>query len=229
MTRRLHEQTGSMHAIIISLFVVALIGALGVVFWQNFVTKNSKGDSTTQVDNENKTTPAKEEVMYNTYQTDTHPVSFKYPATWALTGAQADNQNGFYRSINVTTDTGDKATFSVGGQGIGGTCGGTLPTYTTLEAVTTTLTAAKPVAMSFTVITNEDGTLEGYYGLTDTYTEKKSGDVCTFYYLFDSGSDIYKLVSFNGTKKFKDMADVNRFVGSVEYAAIKKMILSLRY
>lgn len=228
MTRYLHRQTGSMQVIIFAILAAALIGALGYVFWRNFVAINSKVASTAQVSSEKEAT-TKKEITYNTYQTDTHPVSFKYPTTWALTGPQAQNENGFYRSINVTTDTGDKATFSVGGQGIGGTCAGTQPRYATLEAVPTTLSAAKPVMMSFTVITHEDGTLEGYYGLTDTYTEKKSGTVCTFYYLFDSGSELYKLMSFNGTKQFKDMADAHRFVGSIEYAEIKKMILSLSY
>ena len=221
------HQKGSAHVVIIIL-IVALLGALGFVFWQNFMNKDSKEtpikQTTTQTDSPKK-------VTYVTYQTDTHPISFTYPDTWKLENAQGSDEDSFSRSVDVKTSEGNAISFSVGGQGIGGLCGGQMPTRSTIEAVPTTLKTPKPTTMSYTITTNEDGSYDATYGLTDTYTKIGETQICdnTFYYLFNSGSDVYMLMSFKGVKHFTSLDDAKKFTSSDEYGAIKKMILTLKY
>lgn len=44
-----HKQTGSAHVAIVAILVILLIGALGFIFWQNYITKNEQQPSTVQV------------------------------------------------------------------------------------------------------------------------------------------------------------------------------------
>jgi|GEM_PF-1764758 len=62
------QQKGFAHAVLIIGLVIALVGALGFVFWQNFIYKEpvaSETDSNIQADNV-KTTNTKKKVIYKT-------------------------------------------------------------------------------------------------------------------------------------------------------------------
>lgn len=50
-----------------------------------------------------------------------------------------------------------------------------------------------------------------------------------YYYLFNTGDSNLMLTGFSGKKHFATLDDAKKFVSSDEYAAIKKMILSLSY
>lgn len=229
MIKTSSKQTGSAHVVIIVILVVALLGTLGFVFWQNFIARDGKTEQAAQTSTQKEVS---KEVTYKTYQTDTHPISFKYSDKWSLENPMADNQyEQFRRSIDVKTDKGDVVTFSVGGQGIGGTCGGdNISKYSVIEVVPTSLKATKPVVLSYTIASNRDGTYDARYGLvSDSFTTLEDGEACMYYYLFDSGNDTYKLVGFNGIKHFTNLDDAKKFVSSDEYSAIKKMILTLSY
>jgi hypothetical protein len=229
MIKTSSKQTGSAHVVIIVILIIALISTLGFVFWQNFIAKDDKVEPIVQTSAQ-KGTP--KEIVYKTYQTDIHPISFKYQDTWSLENAQANDQYAFSRSVDVETDKADKISFSVGGQGIGGTCGpNDEVSSNTIDIVPTSIKAAKPVTLSFTVLTNKDGGYDATYGLTDSHTKLAEEQTClnTFYYLFDSGNSVYKLMSFTGTKHFENMNDAKKFLLSDEYSAIKKMILTLNY
>lgn len=188
MIKTSSKQSGSAHVIIIVILVIALLGALGFVFWKNYMNKDDakKVETGTSVKEEEAPKP----ITYKTYQTDTHPVSFKYPDTWSLENAKADNNYGFHRSVDVKTDDGDIVFFFTGGQGIGGTCGGRdIPVRSTIDATPTTLQSQKPTTLSFTVTPKADGSYDATYGLTDTYTKIADTQICdnTFYYLFNTG------------------------------------------
>jgi len=226
MIKNSSHQKGSAHVVIIVILVVALLGALGFVFWQNFMNKDSKEESVKQTTTQ---TDSPKKVTYVTYQTDTHPISFSYPSTWKLENAQGSDEYLFSRTVDVKTDDGNVVTFMVGAQGLGGTCGGRLPTYSITDVVSTSLKGAKPIVLSYMVVTNNDGTYEARYGLTDTYTTIGEGEICTLPYIFDPSIETYHLMGFSGTKKFTSFDDAKKFVSSDEYNAIKKMMLTLKY
>lgn len=221
-------QKGNAHVVIIIILVIALIGSLGFVFWQNVMQKDTETKPDTQSNTQKDTS---NQTSYKTYQTDKHPVSFTYPDSWTIKNERADDQYGFSRSVDVVTDANDTISFSTGGQGLGGACGGNPPTRSTVDVTATTLTTPKPTTLSYTLTAAADGSYDATYGLTDTYTEIGDQKTCdnTFYYVFDSGSSTYMLVSFSGKKHFANLDDAKKFTSSDEYSAIKKMILSLTY
>jgi len=230
MIKASSKQSGSTHVIIIVILIIALLGTLGFVFWKNYINK----DDTKKV--ETGTSAKKEDipkpVTYKTYQADTHPISFQYPDSWTLENAKADNNYGFHRSVDVKTNKGDVVSFFTGGQGIGGTCGGSdIPVRSTIDVTPTTLQTPKPTTLSFTVTPSADGSYDATYGLTDTYTKIADTQMCdnTFYYLFSTGDSNLMLTEFSGKKHFATLDDAKKFVSGDEYAAIRKMILSLSY
>jgi hypothetical protein len=229
MIKTSSKQSGSAHVVIIVILVIALVGMLGFAFWKNYMNKDDtkKVETGTSVKKEDTPKP----ITYKTYQTDTHPVSFRYPDTWSLENAKADNNYGFHRSVDVKTDRGDVVSFSTGGQGIGGTCGSENNfKYEVTEVVSSTLKTPTPTVLSYTVISNKDGSYDARYGLTPmSFIALGQGETCMYYYLFDSGSEVYHLMAFGGTKHFASIDDAKKFVSSDEYASIKKMILSLSY
>lgn len=222
------SQKGSAHIVIIIILVVALLGTLGFVFWQNFMQKDTETKPTTQSSTQ-KDTP--KQITYKTYQTNKYPISFKYPDSWTIKNEKADDQSSFSRSVDVVTSANDVVSFSAGGQGLGGTCGGNPPTRSTVDVTSTALKTPKPTTLSYTLTANSDGSYDATYGLTDTYTEVGDQKACdnTFYYLFSSGNDTYMLMSFSGKKHFANLEDAKAFINSDEYSAIKKMILTLAY
>ena len=56
-----HGQHGSTEAVVIAVLVVALVGALGWIFWQNFVDKYDAPPAGTQVANKDKDTVKKDD------------------------------------------------------------------------------------------------------------------------------------------------------------------------
>lgn len=230
MVKNSSKQTGSVFVAIIIILVIAIGSVTGFIFWQNFMSGQKQDIQTAQTTAKVQQTPPKQ-VTYKTYQTDTHPVSFSYPDTWKVENVQSDNQY-FFRSANITTDQGNIVSFSVGGDGLGGTCGGSnIPIRSTVDVTSTTLKTPKLTTLSFTVTHLTDGSYDATYGLTDEYTQLNDTETCdnTFYYFADTGNDIYHLIGFKGTKHFATLDDAKNFVKSDEYAAIKKMILSLNY
>lgn len=234
MIKDSHKQKGSSHIVIIIILVIILLGGVGFVFWKNFIAKDDKAGQTAQSSLNTKAgtkndTP--KEIVYKTYRTDKHPVSFRYPNTWSLENAKADDSDAFVRSVDVKTDKGDKITFSVGNQSLGGLCSEVAPIRSTIDVVPTTLKTPKLTTLSFGVTKNANGSYEAIYGLTDNYTEigdKKTCDNVSSY-IFNSGNNTYMLMIFKGTKHFTSLDEAKKFVSSDEYGAIKKMILSLSY
>lgn len=234
---------GRVRIILVAVLVVALLGALGLGFWQKqqSTEENRRAAEDSKAKQTAKTTTPKEELKeeetaskesaYKTFTTDTHPISFTYPGTWKVEKLQSNEQYALSRSVTVTTDQGNKLSFSIGGQGLGGTCGAVSPTRRTIEVTPTTLKTEKPTALSFTLTQRPDGSYIATYGLTDTYTTVGETNVCDnmFNYAFDSGAQAYLLMGFRGTKTFASLDEAKSFVSSSEYAAIKKTMLTLTY
>jgi|GEM_PF-4700588 len=85
MIGNLKKQSGSAHVVIVIILVVALIGALGFMFWQNFTQKGPVATNTKVVQSDtskNETEELKEELK--TYKNASLGYSFQYSGDWEL-------------------------------------------------------------------------------------------------------------------------------------------------
>jgi len=85
MESRIKEQGSALHAVIITVLIVAVLGLLGFVFWQNFINKPSETISQDTADNvvlfENQKTA--------TDQRNDTGLSLKYPGNWTIEAVTA--------------------------------------------------------------------------------------------------------------------------------------------
>lgn len=233
------SQSGFAPLAIIVVLAVVLLGALGLVYWQNFM--QSKTDTAGTIN----------PTIINTYKTYTdekYNYSFKYLDKWTLGAIKATLPEDQYwnRSMDVKNENGETvATLTFGVSGLGGTCSGldesVIPTYTVLDSEQSSVIAKKSVAFDFIVTPSrtDTGAYSASYGLTDTYT--RLGDfehVCLAYNLFSSNiNDSYgnsRQISFGngvlvGGKQFASLDDAKRYIESNEYKEIKKMLLSFSF
>lgn len=80
------RQSGSAHAVLIIILVIAVVGLLGFVFWQNFLQPKNEPVSTTN--STTKTESSSKEDVYATwlsYTSDRAGFTVKYPADWKRT------------------------------------------------------------------------------------------------------------------------------------------------
>ena len=244
------SQSGFAHLMILTVILgLGLAGALGYTFYQSFANNKdanpvvSKNDANKDAANETKDT-----ITYKTYTTDKYNVSFKYPNNWVLGGVTAPFEGDAYlnRSMDIKNSSGEVvATLIIGVNGIGGTCSDDngnphMTTFSVLDASPSSVSAKKPVSMSF-VVSNSENSSKGYaasYGLTDTYVNKTDYQVCMFYNLFESninaGTGYGYNISFGngistGNRYFASLDDAKQYIKGDEYQEIKKMILSLTY
>jgi len=73
--KKLNNQTGSAHVVIIVILVIAVLGLLGFVFWQNFVTKPAVKQADTSVQQAQAPSYATEKKFLNDFYT-------QYIAAW---------------------------------------------------------------------------------------------------------------------------------------------------
>jgi len=96
----MNKQQGSAHVIVVVILVVALLGALGFIFWQNFLKKDevAKQSETTKTTDVPKT-EAEKEPATKTYEATAY--SFEYPADgWV---ADLSTSDGSYGSVDAPT------------------------------------------------------------------------------------------------------------------------------
>lgn len=111
-----NNQTGSAHVVIIVLLVVALLGALGFVFYQNFIAKPA------QVTIETPKPVTDEDPLVTTqlaFNSDIYEID--HPKSWNVV---IDKQEGALNNKATITNPGEdmKVTFSVSEGGVGGAC-----------------------------------------------------------------------------------------------------------
>ena len=112
MNKNVSSQIGSAHVAIIVLLVVALIGSLGFIFWQNFVNKEPviKNDPITVTKKDStKDNPYKD---WNTHTTRNEGFSMSYPKNWTYKDTRTDQSydsftltgpKGFVITCNIAT------------------------------------------------------------------------------------------------------------------------------
>lgn len=91
------QQKGSAHVVIVSILVVALIGALGFTFWQNFINKDD-GEKTVEaassVKEENMTTEEAAKPAYEGVYTTGGNFQVKIPNGWTVEAGAYDGYVG---------------------------------------------------------------------------------------------------------------------------------------
>ena len=242
-------QSGFAHLAIIIVLIVALLGTLGFVYYQNFVAKKDDQTTKTATSSSNKDTSAKiVATNYKTYTDSEFNASFQYPEKWTVGSVNiplADDPH-WNRGVEVKNESGEiVAELILGVSGLGGTCADengnpVLSNFTVLDSSPSTIKAKMPISMFYIVSGADDRHNEvGYqatYGLSDTYITNKDYQVCMFYNLFDSNIDNGQgsnyLISFGNDisnyygKYFKSLDDAKKYIQSDEYKEIKKMLLS---
>jgi hypothetical protein len=100
----MNKQQGSAHVIVVGVLVIALFGALGFIFWQNFINKEevvTKTEVTTPA--ETKNTGAVKVDQTKTY--DGSDYSFEYPANnWLVVETRNDYASNHAVNPEIQTD-----------------------------------------------------------------------------------------------------------------------------
>lgn len=120
-----YDQHGSAHVIIIVGLVVALVAALGVVFYQNFIVKQSTTQTNT-VSNTTTSDEVKNTVASKEYCATYEQLCFTMPDTWKVVDlGQPEGATLPYKldRLEIRTDTDKKVLHLYTGiEGIGGSC-----------------------------------------------------------------------------------------------------------
>jgi len=129
------RQKGSAHVVIIVILVLALIGALGFAFWQNYISNDGKvADMAMETQADVEVEPMSDVASEDTFGTN---FSIKYPKEWkhdhTFTGYQGDGTAQSYASPNDEVNLDENVVTSPSGNltvklsatnntGLGGTC-----------------------------------------------------------------------------------------------------------
>ena len=79
MIHNSQKQSGSALAVIVIILVVALIGTLAFIFWQNSTNKKDDTPTVSDTSTQENTDPYKD---WNTYEAPNTKYTIKYPASW---------------------------------------------------------------------------------------------------------------------------------------------------
>lgn len=103
MANKSLSQKGSAHIVIIIILVVALLGVLGFVFWQNFIDKKpvTKNDESSKNEN-TQNQPTDEYEGWKTYTSTRDGYSIKYPSDW-LAINEVDNDGPYIRNFDPSS------------------------------------------------------------------------------------------------------------------------------
>ena len=90
--KKLNNQTGSAHVIIIIILIAAVLGLLGFVFWQNFAKPkdNAASSATTSTTAKTTTPTADPYASWLTYSSNRGGFNIKYPSDWKIFDASAN-------------------------------------------------------------------------------------------------------------------------------------------
>lgn len=87
MKSRIKEQGSALHIVIVVVLVVALLGALGFIFWQNFINKPNDTQASVEQTNSEQSAPSSEDnsasfVSKDFMTSDNFGITYKIPSTW---------------------------------------------------------------------------------------------------------------------------------------------------
>ena len=90
--KKLKNQTGSAHVVIIIILIAAVLGLLGFVFWQNFAKPKDNAASSAATSTTAKTTAPTTDpyATWLTYTSNRGGFNIKYPSDWKISDASAN-------------------------------------------------------------------------------------------------------------------------------------------
>jgi len=103
MINKALSQKGSAHVVIIVILVVALLGTLGFVFWQNFIDKKpvAKNNESSKTE-DTKSKPKDEYKGWKTYTSTRDGYSIRYPSDW-LAINETGNDGPYIRNFDPSS------------------------------------------------------------------------------------------------------------------------------
>ncbi len=231
----MNKQQGFAHQVLIIGLMVTIIGALGFIFWQNFIYKAPETKTVTV----KKTTITKSTDQTSEDKTYTNKIlgiSFNYPGNWTVNDKDVKQEEQGYTiaNIEVLNETGESEAWFSTGYSLGGVCGEDAEQTQTLYSEDTSI-GTKPANFSLTALKVSSTKYIVHYGLTDLYSKSTETGACegVFYYGFETGEKNWPSASFAnsvaGTKSFTSLAEIQEFIKSEEFQKIKMMITSLKY
>ena len=84
MIKNSHKQTGSAQLIIVIILAVLLVGALGYIFWQNFIDKGTQDPGSTKDEPSSTTVRESQDALVSKdlMTSDNLGITYKVPSTW---------------------------------------------------------------------------------------------------------------------------------------------------
>lgn len=234
------KQQGSAHLIIIVVLLVALLAALGIVFYQNFVQKDKvasdKATAAKQIDSEQS-----KPVATKQFVSKKHGVTFAYPSTWSATETIAEDDAMSYSSTTQVKDAeGTVVAVLATGTERGGACDPESPQFqiTTLNSHALENVGIATASYSSTIVREADGTYRVAYGITSSPLPNGTSSVqCPSQSVdFSYGINIdapLQNISFgkwsasDGTS-YRTLADAEAYLQSPTFKQVEQMIESLK-
>lgn len=123
------SESGSVHVVIITILAIALVGAVGTLFWQNVINKPK--DSETKVATSTSPTPSPTPST-KTYCAPVEKLCFDYPSAWKVSTESVDAESdGMTESVRIADEKGQSwLHLQTGLTGVGGACGNDDNSYT---------------------------------------------------------------------------------------------------
>lgn len=217
------KQTGSIHVIIIVGLVALLIGALGFIFWQNFVNSKSKNSEST-TNNKDSTQlkkPDRTEGWY-TYSPAGNEFTLRLPDGWKLYRSEGGDGSSLYgfNPEDIVYEAGVKAVVAdVGGRDWG----------------------AIPYLLKYS---SDDSAFDGVVGSLESTSSKTNSGLTIYKYYYVTPSDpevmgppkgtrqYYYLIKKDETKKGSSMVVIQHDVApseSDQRALIEESIKTLSF
>lgn len=150
-----HNQTGSTHVVVAGILVVALLGALGFIFYQNFIVKNTSKTANTSNAADTSTPAASntpvQPATAKTACSEQEKLCFTYPVSWKATVGSTsktfakDGSTIKQDNVTLTPNNGDMTLFLTNTiSQIGGSCDPASSTdnFETIESYKTALTVS---------------------------------------------------------------------------------------
>ena len=98
----MNKQSGSAHVVVVTILVLALLGALGFIFWQNFLSKKEDSLKPAAMTSEEEPKKVETKVATSIYSNDAF--SFEYPAEgWIAKETRYDSDPSVELTPEITT------------------------------------------------------------------------------------------------------------------------------
>lgn len=247
------NQSGSAHLLIIILLLVALLGSLGFIFWQNFM----KADETNKQSTEKTVKPSEESSDSLTISLGNYLAKkfvLTYPKTWTLgANESASADSGLIENVRITSPSKNVYVDYVSyfDNSSGYVCGNDVESHTYESFTPTRLTGfpefsyyeatvnSKNNGYFYTAYLSQNNTLKdapnANYCSLDTYNIYTRESIPTggdqsprIFWTAKIGSSVYMTASNEIKKYAATISELNEFLASDDFKAAKSILISAK-